>query len=215
MKALAEIRSPGDAGPSVLRRQELSAFGGLLEELGGRGVVLVTGVGEAKQACAIGLATAAAVNGQRAVLVECDLSSPRLAKALGLALSPGLHEYLRWDADPQQVLQSLVLAGPESGRVSEPLVCIAGGEPTSQAATLLSSQSFRQATAKLSSAYDVVVLDGPPTDADPALLEGVAARADSMLACIERAGSTWRSRRRLARRLRRLPTRFAGLVACD
>lgn len=214
MKAIAEIRSSGVA-PGALRREDLQAFDALLKEVGSRGVVLVTGVDEAKRGCATGLATAAAVSGLRAALVECDLSAPGLAKALGLASAPGLHEYLRWDAKAQQILQPLVLAGPESGKVVEPLVCIAAGKPTSQGPTLLASESFRHAIAKLRSAYDVVVLDGPSTDGDPAQLDHVASCADAMLACIERAGSTRRSRRRMRRRLRRLPPRFAGVVACD
>ena len=40
---------------------------------------------------------------------------PRLADALGLAPAPGLHEYLRWEAEAPEILQPLVLAGPGLG----------------------------------------------------------------------------------------------------
>jgi Mrp family chromosome partitioning ATPase len=97
--------------------------------------------------------------------------------------------------------------------VTEPLVCIAAGKPTSQGPTLLSSQSFRHAAAKLRSAYDLVVIDGPPTDSDAAQLSDAAAAADASLCSVARAQVTRRSAKQLKRRLGQLPTRFAGLVA--
>ena len=65
--------------------------------------------------------------GRRTVLVECDLARPRLAADLGLAPGPGLHEYLRWEAEAAEILQPLVLAGPAAAGAGEPLVCIAAG----------------------------------------------------------------------------------------
>ena len=42
--------------------------------------------------------------------------APRLAAELGPApASPGLHEYLRWEATAPEILQPLVLAGPAAG----------------------------------------------------------------------------------------------------
>ncbi|MEX2107798.1 MAG: hypothetical protein WD827_02785 [Solirubrobacterales bacterium] len=196
-----------------MRRGDLEAFGEVLKSVRACGVVLVTGVDESRRACALGLAIAAVVDGRRAALLECDLAKPSLAETLGLALVPGLHEYLRWEAEAGQILQPMMLAGAESGKVANPLVCIAAGKPTSQAPTLLASQSFRHATAKLRAAYDFVVLAGPSAESDAAQLGNVAAAADASLGCIERAGATRRSAKKLRRGLRRLPTRFAGLVA--
>jgi succinoglycan biosynthesis transport protein ExoP len=217
VKTLAEISvsSPDDLRPGTLRRDDFEAFGTVLREVRACGVVLVTGTDESRRACALGLAAAAAVGGRRVALLECDLAKPSLAEALGLAPAPGLHEYLRWEAEAGQILQPVMLAGPESGRVTEPLICIAAGKPTSQGPTLLASQSFRHATAKLRAAYDLVVLDGPSAESEAAQLRNVAAAADASLGCVERARSTRRSTKKLRRRLRRLPARFAGLVACD
>jgi Mrp family chromosome partitioning ATPase len=211
VKALAEIsvRSPGGLQPGALRRRDLEAFADVLKEVRSCGVVLVTGTDESKRACALGLATAAVIDGRRAALLECDLAHPSLAPA------PGLHEYLRWEVEAGQILQPVVLAGPESERVTEPLVCITAGKPTSQGPTLLASQGFRHATAKLRAAYDLVVLDGPSTESDAVQLSDVATSADASLGCIERARATRKTTKKLRRRLRQLPTRFAGLVATD
>ncbi len=217
MRALAEIsaRSSDEHGRGALRSDDLQAYTSLLGKLKAHGVVLVTGTEKGKQVCALGLATAAVTEGRRAALLECDLSNPTLATALGLPSRAGLHEYLRWAANASQILQPVVLAGPESEKAVEPLVCIAAGEPTSHGATLLASESFRHAIAKLRSAYGFVVLDGPPLDADSGQLEPVAAAADAVIACVERADARRRSTRGLRRRLRQLPTRFAGFVTCE
>ncbi len=216
MKALAEIsaHSPGDFRSGAVRRHDLEAFGGVLAKMHSCDVLMVTGTEESKRACALGLATTAAVDGRRAALLECDLAKPALAKTLGLSSAPGLHEYLRREAEARQILQPVVLAGPESDKVTAPLICIPAGKPTLRGATLLASEDFRHATAKLRAAYDLVVLDGPSVEADAAQLSSVAACADALLGCVERAQSTRRSARKLERGLRNLPTRFAGLVAC-
>jgi len=146
--------------------------------------VLATGE-EAKSSLALGLATAAAVEGRRAALVECDLASPTLAARLGLAAAPGLHEYLREEAEAPQILQSLVLAGPASGHAAAPLVCVTAGTPSPDGPALLASQGFQHAIAKLRSAYDLLVLDGPPLE-DPAL-PAAAAQADGTLVCASRS----------------------------
>jgi len=218
VKALAEIAvpSPGEARPGTLRREELEAFAALLGHLGRHQSVLVTGIEKGRRACAVGLATAAAIAGRRTALLECDLANPALAKRLDLSGAPGLHEYLLCEAEAQQILQPLVLAGPESGRATDPLVCIPAGKPATQAASsLLESESFAHASSKLRAAYELLVLDGPSLDADPGQLEPVAAAADALVVCVDRRHATRRSARRLKRRLRGLPTRFAGLVACD
>ena len=216
MKALAKIptRSPEDLRPGALRRDDLRAFDRVLNAVRSCGVVLVTGMDESRRACALGVATAAAIEGRRVALLECDLAKPALAGALGLAPAPGLHEYLRWEAEARELLQPVVLAGPESAQVTEPLICIAAGKPTSQGPTLLASESFRHATAKLRSAYDLVVLDGPPIEPDAVQLSSVAATADACLASVERALATRRSAKALKHYLGQLPTRFVGLVAC-
>ncbi len=180
---LAEL--PAGAGESVrpgaLSRAELAPLDALLKAMGDARVLFATGV-EAKSALALGLATVAAAEGRRTALVECDLVLPSLAPRLGLAPTPGLCEYLRQEAEAPQILQPLVLTGPASGRAEAPLACVVAGEQVEDGLPLLDSEGFRHAVAKLRSAYDLLVLDGPPLDEVPSLL-AVAARADRTLAC--------------------------------
>ena len=207
MKPLAELR--GRSGDSVragtLRRGDLEAFGALLERIG-EGPVLVTGAGDGRLAASTGLASASAAAGSRTALVDCDLEEPTLAGALGLAAEPGLHEYLRWEAAPAEVLQPLTLTGPAAGTAPHPLVCIAAGRPAPDPAVLAGLQSFRHMTAKLRAAYDLLLVAGPPLAADGAGLAGVAAEAEAVIAAIGPAESS-------RRRLRSLRASLANLDA--
>jgi tyrosine-protein kinase len=188
VKVLAEI--PAQAAPvpraGTLRRCDLAAFDALLSELQGSRAVLVLGDSPRRRAVAVGLATAAAATGTRTALVECDLAQPNLAEALGLAAAPGLHEYLRGEADADRILEPLVLAGPGAQSADDPLVCVVAGRPAPDGTALLASERFRHATAKLRRAYELVVLDGPPPNG-PGALSAVAAEADATLACVGRA----------------------------
>ncbi len=104
----------------------------------------------------------AAAPGSATALLECDLAQPRLALDLGLAPTPGLHEYLRWEATPSEVVQPLTLAGSAASRQSAPLACVSAGRQAADSGALLGLQSFRHMTAKLRNAYDLVVFLGPP-----------------------------------------------------
>lgn len=185
MRVLGEIPAP--ASPALragtLRRRDLAAFEGLREALGAVRVVLMTGDPARRRQGALGLATAAAVAGTRTVLVECDLDEPALAEELGLAIAPGLREYLCGEVDAGGVLESVVLAGPGSATASEPLVCIVAGRPAPDGRGLLESEAFRHVVAKLRSGYELVVLAGPASGEDGALA-AVAAESDATLACV-------------------------------
>lgn len=185
MKVLAEIpaRSSPDLRPGTLRRCDLEAFAGLLGELHGARAVLMTGAGASRREGAVGLAAAAAAAGTRTALLECDLVAPGLADALGLATAPGLHEYLRGTAEAEDILQSVVLAGPGSASATEPLVCVVAGRHSSEGPRLFVSDLFAHALASLRAAYDLVVVDGPPLQ-DEYSLRALLALVDSTIACI-------------------------------
>ncbi len=183
---LAEIGAPAssDAGAWGLRRGDYEQLRGLREKLDGRRVLLVSGDEAATPTVAVGLAGAAASTGTVTALIECDVERPRLAAALGLAPTPGLHEYLRWEAAPVDVLQPLAPAGPASDREAVPLVCVCAGRPSADPRTLLGLGSFRHMTAKLRGAYEMVVLLGPPLEGAGGALGSVAAEADGALAAL-------------------------------
>ncbi|HEU4462809.1 MAG TPA: hypothetical protein VFR75_09480, partial [Solirubrobacterales bacterium] len=102
---LAEISGPTDGRAWGLRRGDFDSLGEALPRLTEQRVLAVVGEGEAPTAPAVGIAAAAAASGLSAILVECDLARPKLAASVGLAASPGLHAYLRWEAEARDVLQ--------------------------------------------------------------------------------------------------------------
>lgn len=176
MKVLAEIpsRPSAELRTGTLRRGDLEAFRGLLERLAGARAVLVAGDTAARQQVAAGLAAAAAAEGTRTALLECDLERPGLADALGLAGAPGLGEYLRGDAEAEAILKPIVPAGPGSAAAEEPLVCVVAGRPAADAERLLASERFRHAVSSLRATYELLVLDGPPPGRDAELLAAMA-----------------------------------------
>jgi Mrp family chromosome partitioning ATPase len=211
LPVLAEISGPsGTMRAWSLRREDLRALAELRASLDGRRIVLVSG--DEGLAGAIALAGAAGAEGRRAVLLECDLAGPRLAAELGLAPAPGLHEYLRWEATAPEILQPLALAGPAAAGVSHPLVCVAAGRPAADPAALLGLESFRHALAKLSGAYDLIVLLGPAPDVTPGSMEMLATGADTLLAAVSPGLASGRSNRDLRSALRRLPVAIGGAI---
>lgn len=216
LPVLAEVAGPAADGarPGALRRSQLDAFNSVLGNLGQARSLLVTGAAAGKRTVAMGLAAAAVAAGRRAALLECDLIVPSQASSLGLAAAPGLHEYLRCSAEAAEILQPLVLAGPGAKGARAPLVCVTAGEPATDAAALLLGEGFGHAVAKLLSAYDLLILDGPPlAEPEPALL--VAAQADAALCCVPSVQTAGKAGKGLRTAMRNLPTRSLGLLLCD
>jgi Mrp family chromosome partitioning ATPase len=214
LPVLAEVSGfePGSEQVWSLRQVDFEALIALHGKLGETRCLLVSGEGDLAGALAVALAGAAGALGRRTVLVECDLVRPRLAVDLGLEPSPGLHEYLRWEATPEQVLQPLGLTGAAAGEGSEPLVFIAAGRQAPDPATLFGLQSFRHMTAKLRGAYDLVVLVGPGLEEGGAGLAAIAAGADGLLAAIAPAQASKRGGRDLRAALAALPVATLGAV---
>jgi hypothetical protein len=198
---LAEIPAPQrETGrPGALGRAELQAYAGLASALAGPGSVFLTG--PAKSGAALGIAAAATAEGRRVALLECDLAAPGLAGTLGLSEGPGLHEYLRGDTSAGDILQSLVLAGPASGRAIEPLTCIVAGEAEPAPVALLDSERCDHAIGRLRRAYDLLVIDGPPLEEEVDSLRALAEHVSATLVCGPRGQIP-----------KRLPVPASGLV---
>lgn len=189
LAVLAEIGVPSSSDGRTwgLRRHDLEALRDVRERLDGRRVVLVTGAEEVASTAAVGLAGVAAAAGVATVMVECDIERPRLAAELGLSPEPGLHEYLRWEAKPGDIIQPLALAGSAASTEAAPLACVVAGRPTAKVHALLGLGSFRHMTAKLRKAYELVILLGPPLEGAGGALDTAAAEADcSIAALVER-----------------------------
>jgi Mrp family chromosome partitioning ATPase len=204
---LAEISAPADGGAWALRRQDFTSLHAALPRLTEQRVLAVVGEGEAPAVAAIGIAAAASAGGRGTILVDCDLARPRLAGSVGLAASPGLHEYLRWEAEPRDVLQPVALAGSGAAGASH-LVCICGGRPAAKTETLLGLQSFAHMAAKLRGAYELVLLLAPPVLSEPTACLAVAAQADAIV-----AGQAQGSDRTIGKAIRRLPVPALGVIA--
>jgi polysaccharide biosynthesis transport protein len=217
LPVLAEISGPPAGADRAwsLRRQDLESLGAVREKVDGRRAVLVTGAGQSIGVLAVALAALAAAGGRRTALLECDLARPRLAAELGLAQSPGLHEYLRWEATPPQILQPVVLAGPASTAAGEPLVCISAGRAGGDPGTLLGLQSFRHMAAKLRGAYDLLVIVGPALAEGASSLPALAAQSDALLAALGPRKPSGREDRELRAAIGRLPTPALGSVLVD
>ena len=186
LPVLAEIGAAASSNGRAwgLRRDDLEALREVLGHLGRRRVVLVTGDEAPAATVAIALAGVAAAAGTPTALVECDVERPRLAADLGLSPTPGLHEYLRWEVTPADIVQPLTLAGAASSTAAGPLACVCAGRPSNDARTLLGLGSFHHMTTKLRDAYALVVLLGPPLEGAKGALSRAAAEADCILAAL-------------------------------
>ncbi len=212
---LAQLSGPAPEATRAwsLRRGDLEALKGLLGELSEAKAVLVTGAEDGRSAVAVGLATTATASGVRTALLECDLAEPSVAAAIGVAPEPGIHEYLRGDADAAEILQPLALAGPASRRADSPLVCVVAGARTDEGAELLDSESFSHAAEKLRHAYDLIVVAGPPLNRDSEMLAEVADVVDTTIAAVPHSALSGKRAKAVAVAMRRLPAPPAGLVA--
>jgi hypothetical protein len=131
-----------------------------------------------------------------------------LAAHLGLTAAPGLHEYLRWEAEPTDVLQPVVLAGPAAAEVGEPLVCIVAGRPATKTETLLGLQSFAHMLGKLRGAYELVLVLAPPIISESAACLAVAHQVDAVVAGLTADDSS----RSLEAAIRELPVPALGAI---
>lgn len=211
---LAEISGPAEESQGwALRGEDFASLEQALSRCDEKRVVLVSGEGEAASIAAIGLGAAASASGRRTIVVEGNLAQPRLAAQIGLAPAPGLHEYLRWEAEPADVLQPVVLAGPAAAAAEEPLVCICGGRPATKAETLLGLQSFGHMMEKLRAAYELVLLAAAPVVGEPGPCAAAARHADAAIAGLPASVATGRPGRDLRAAIRRLPIPALGAIA--
>jgi succinoglycan biosynthesis transport protein ExoP len=210
---LAEVSGPPEGARAwSLRRRDFEALEKALPRLEEQRVVLVTGQREAAPIAAIALAAAAAAKGRRTILVECDLAQPQLAAYVGLAAAPGLHEYLRWEAEPADVLQPVALGGPAANGSADPLACVCGGRPASKTETLLGLQSFAHMVEKLRAGYELVLLSAPPLLEEPGPCLIAASQADAIVAGVRVSAA---SDRTLGKAIKRLPISALGTIAVE
>jgi capsular exopolysaccharide synthesis family protein len=183
---IPESRSFEAISPSPLPFRDAESFGMLRTRLRyfnvdrniRRLLIASSAPGDGKSTIAFHLAhTAASIGGSRVVLVEADLRKPTLAQNLGLAPMPGLSELLTQSLSVSDVMQR-VEAGhaTEDGEDRDLRVIVAGLKPPNPS-ELIESQRMAQLLEELSAAFDLVVIDTPPT--------GVVADAIPMMAQVD------------------------------
>jgi protein-tyrosine kinase len=91
--------------------------------------------------------------GRRVLLIDADLRAARLHLALGTALSPGLAEYLRGEADEFGIMQRGAM---------ENLFFIPAGRSTSNPAELVANGRLPVLLSRVESLFDWIVIDSPP-----------------------------------------------------
>lgn len=91
--------------------------------------------------------------GRRVLLMDADLRAARLHLALGTALTPGLSEYLRGEADEFGIMQRGAM---------ENLFFVPAGRSTSNPAELVANGRLPLLLSRVESLFDWIVIDSPP-----------------------------------------------------
>jgi capsular exopolysaccharide synthesis family protein len=154
--------------------------------------VLITSAvnAEGKTMASIGLASAIARSvDQWALLLECDLRRPSIARRMRVVPCPGLVGHLVDGCPLGDVVQPTLL--PK-------LSVIQAGRHTSNAAHVLASEDATRLVGRLKSRYDdrVIVLDAPPVMATPEPLS-LASIVDAIILVVDASNTP----RRLVRQL--------------
>lgn len=118
-------------------------------------VVLVTSSlpNEGKTTFAVSLAQSVARSGARALLIDCDLRHPSVARLFDAPKGPGLLSLFKDGADLSQMIQV-------DGASRLHYIPVQGG--TSNPQDLLGSQHMKEFLKRIRDQYELIVLDAPP-----------------------------------------------------
>ena len=129
---------------------------------------------EGKTTTTLALARSAAMNGERVVVVDCDVRQPGLGRLLDADALLGLTDHLQGHASLEQVLRRDPLTNMDF---------ISAGSAEAMAQGLFMSPAMEALLAQLRATHDLVLLDAPPaaamTDA-----RVIARLADTTLLCV-------------------------------
>ncbi len=149
--SLAVVKDPLGGVAEAIRSIGIAVGG----RVGAARVVLVTSAlpGEGKTSFALSFGRLAATAGRRVLLVECDLRSAQLSRALGLRSGPGLGEVLRGAGE----LSEIINVDEASG-----MHVVSSGSGIDFPAERLGSSSMHQLIALARQRYELVIIDTPP-----------------------------------------------------
>ncbi|MDR0787721.1 MAG: polysaccharide biosynthesis tyrosine autokinase [Gemmatimonadota bacterium] len=168
-------------------------------------VVTSAGMGDGKTTTAVNLAVAFARQGQRVILVDCDLRRPRLHTFFDMDVGPGLVEVILGAEMPDRVIRPTPI---------ENLSLLSRGAFDERASELLSGARGHRIIQSLAERCDILIFDSSPTllTADAS---AVAPYTDGVL-FVARAGRTPREAARQAgAQLRVVGANLLGFVLND
>ncbi len=140
-------------------------------------VVLVSAArpGEGKTTTAIAMARSAAMNGERVLLIDCDIRQPSVGRLFRAEGAPGITDLLLGQAGYEQILRRDHLTA---------LDWIPAGAAEIHSLGLFMSEAMAALLERVRRDYDLVVLDAPPALA-MADARVVARLADATLLCVK------------------------------
>jgi succinoglycan biosynthesis transport protein ExoP len=173
--------------------------------------VLITSAApaEGKSTVAMHLALTAAAGGSQVLLLEADLRKPTLAHRLGISPSEGLSQVLAGGRELKDAVKHVRLG--TNGADARTVDVLPTGPIPPNPSDLVESDRMRQIVRAAEAAYDLVVIDTPPTsivsDAIPLVNEV------SGVIVVSRLGKTTReSAAHLRRQLEHLSAKTLGVV---
>lgn len=147
------IDHPGSVYAEAIRSAQISIMNA--REGCRRGVMITSSLpGEGKTAFAVSLGRSLALAEKKVLLVDCDLRRPSVARQLNAYEIPGLSDYLRQQSSLEEILRHDSRSG---------LDFVASGSRAQDPQRLLEDPAARAAFHHFIDAYDVVLIDTPPT----------------------------------------------------
>ncbi len=144
---------PTSAGSEAIRTLRASLFLAAPGGLPSRLLLTSARPSEGKTCIAINVAAALAQMGRKVCLIDCDLRRPRVNKALGMSLSPGVTNHVAGNISLDEIIRPSVQPG---------LDIITAGPIPPNPVDLLDSGNMSTLLRELEERYDQVLIDAPP-----------------------------------------------------
>ena len=176
-----------------------------LDSAGGRSILLTSaGPGDGKTTTALNLATAAAKDGRKVLLVDADERVRGLTRLSGVTPAPGLTDLGDEDLPFDGCVSSWRL-GPDFS-----LPFIPGGSDVTDSAGFFRTLEFRTAMARVKSQADFVLVDSPPLLA-VSDTSAIASHVDGIVVVVTR-GTPFKQLEDVRQRLSFIGTPLLGYV---
>jgi len=160
---------------------------------------------EGKTTTSTNLAAAFALEGQRVLLIDCDVRRTRLHRAFRVPRNPGLVQVLRGLLPPASAVRGTFITG---------LSFLPAGRDVDTFGDLLGSDRMRLLLKELSENFDIIVLDTPPVLA-VSDATAVAPLVDGVVVVVHAGVTDRRAVRQTLDQLERVGAQLIGAVLND